>query len=258
MSEDKYFTMYATILESNDDISFDVLMYKNGDKYDFVSTYLIDLNGNDVAYYGKEIKGLIVKDSIPQITQLVVGDNIISIDSITYNKSEDVLNLIKNNKKDTLNFKIIRNNKEITLNLTQKDIVTKPSSGYWIDLQDVFSYNLQPPLYNPKLFKPLHINKNQTNKEDEFSSPNLEIIKFKNLIESRLIDTNKISFEFFKGDKINYSNFNTNTKDYFYLLSKVGTPVFTAFDPSPYDPLNERDTLKTGSLTEVKTSGNWK
>ena len=258
MSKDKHFTMYATILESNDDVSFDVLMYKNDNEYDFVSTYLIDFNGNDVAYYNKEIKGLIVKDSIPQIPQLVLGDNIISIDSITYNRSEDVLNLIKNKKKDTLNFKIIRNNKEITLNLTQKDIVRKPSSGYWTDLQDVFSYNLQPPLYNPKLFKPLHINKNQTNKEDEFSSPNLEIIKFKNLIESRLIDTNKISFEFFKGDKINYSNFNTNTEDYFYLLSKVGTPVFTAFDPSPYDPLNERDTLKTGSLTEVKTSGNWK
>ena len=258
MSKDKHFTMYATILESNDDVSFDVLMYKNDNEYDFVSTYLIDFNGNDVAYYNKEIKGLIVKDSIPQIPQLVLGDNIISIDSITYNRSEDVLNLIKNKKKDTLNFKIIRNNKEITLNLTQKDIVTKPSSGYWTDLQDVFSYNLQPPLYNPKLFKPLHINKNQTNKEDEFSSPNLEIIKFKNLIESRLIDTNKITFEFFKGDKINYSNFNANTEDYFYLLSKVGTPVFTAFDPSPYDPLNERDTLKTGSLTEVKTSGNWK
>jgi hypothetical protein len=257
-SNDKHFTMYATILESNDDVSFDVLMYKNDNEYDFVSTYLIDFNGNDVAYYNKEIKGLIVKDSIPQIPQLVLGDNIISIDSITYNRSEDVLDLIKNKKKDTLNFKIIRNNKEITINLTQKDIVTKPSSGYWTDLQDVFSYNLQPPLYNPKLFKPLHINKNQTNKEDEFSSPNLKIIKFKNLIESRLIDTNKISFEFFKGDKINYSNFNTNTKDYFYLLSKVGTPVFTAFDPSPYDPLNERDTLKTGSLTEVKTSGNWK
>ena len=233
-------------------------MYKNDDKYDFVSTYLIDLNGNDVAYYGKEIKGLIVKDSIPQITQLVVGDNIISIDSITYNKSEDVLNLIMNNKKDTLNFKIIRDNKEITLNLTQKDIVSKPSSGYWADLKDVFYYNLQPPLYNPELFNPLHISKNQTNKEDEFTSPNLKIIKFKNQIESRLFDTNKISFEFFKGDKINYSNFNINTEDYFYLLSKVGIPVFTAFDPSPYDPLNERDTLKTGSLTEVKTSGNWK
>ena len=51
MSEDKHFTMYATILESNDDVSFDVLMYKNDNEYDFVSTYLIDFNGNDVAYY---------------------------------------------------------------------------------------------------------------------------------------------------------------------------------------------------------------
>ena len=43
-----------------------------------------------------------------------------------------------------------------------------------------------------------------------------------------------------------------------YLFTKIGTPVFKAYDPSPYDPLVERDTLITGSLTEVKTSGNWK
>ena len=44
----------------------------------------------------------------------------------------------------------------------------------------------------------------------------------------------------------------------FHTFSKIGTPVFMAIDPNPYDPLHERDTLKTGSLTEVKTSGNWK
>ena len=43
-----------------------------------------------------------------------------------------------------------------------------------------------------------------------------------------------------------------------YLFTKIGTPVFQAQDPSPYDPLLERDTLITGSMLEVKTSGNWK
>ena len=43
----------------------------------------------------------------------------------------------------------------------------------------------------------------------------------------------------------------------FFTTSKIGTPVFTAFDPKPYDPLKERDTLRVGSLKDVKTNGNW-
>ena len=78
-------------------------------------------------------------------------------------------------------------------------------------------------------------------KEDEFSSPHLEIENFKKLAINQSIDTNLITFEFFKGQKTNYSDFNSETEDYFYLLSKIGTPVFIAYDPSPYDPLNERD-----------------
>ena len=42
------------------------------------------------------------------------------------------------------------------------------------------------------------------------------------------------------------------------LVYQNRTPVFQAQDPSPYDPLLERDTLITGSMSEVKTSGNWK
>ena len=95
-------------------------------------------------------------------------------------------------------------------------------------------------------------------KEDEFSSPYLQINEFKKLVTDRSMDTANISFEFFKEDPISYSDFNENSLNNFYLFSKVGTPVFTAFDPDPYDPLNEKDTLITGSLTEIKTSGNWK
>lgn len=258
MSENKYFKIDAKILESNDDITFEVLLHRKGDEYNFVSSYLIDFNGNDKAYYGKDIKGLIVKDSIPQIPQLLIGDNIILVDSSSFNKSEDFLNTIKNKKSDTLRFQILRSGKQIELKLTQKDIISRPSRAFWTDLEDVLSYNLQPPLYNPKLFEPFHVGKNIIIKEDEFSSPHIEIENFKKLAINRSIDTNSITFEFFKGQKTNYSDFNLETEDYFYLLSKVGTPVFIAYDPSPYDPLNERDTLITGSLNEVKTSGNWK
>ena len=258
MSQNKYFKIDAKILESNDDITFEVLLHRKDDKYNFVSSYLIDYNGNDKAYYGKDIKGLIVKDSIPQMPQLLIGDNIVLVDSISFNKSEDFLNALKNKKKDTLSFQILRSGEKIELKLTQKDIISRPSRAFWTDFQDVLSYNLQPPLYNPELFEPFHVGKNIIIREDEFSSPHLDIGNFKKLAINHSIDTNSITFEFFKGQKTNYSDFNLETEDYFYLLSKVGTPVFIAYDPSPYDPLNERDTLITGSLNEVKTSGNWK
>ena len=258
MSQNKYFKIDAKILESNDDITFEVLLYRKDDEYNFVSSYLIDYNGNDKAYYGKDIKGLIVKDSIPQMPQLLIGDNIVLVDSISFNNSEDFLNALKNKKKDTLSFQILRSGEKIELKLTQKDIISRPSRAFWTDFQDVLSYNLQPPLYNPELFEPFHVGKNIIIREDEFSSPHLDIGNFKKLAINHSIDTNSITFEFFKGQKTNYSDFNLESEDYFYLLSKVGTPVFTAYDPSPYDPLNERDTLITGSLNEVKTSGNWK
>ena len=258
MSDNKNFKMYAGILESSDDVSFETILYKNGAKYEFVSSYLIDYNGNDTAYYNKDIQGLIVKDSIPQLPQLNIGDNITAVDSTTYNRPSDFLEVLKNKRKDTIIFHVTRGKKNLKIKLTQKDIVSKPSRAFWTDFEDVLSYNLQPPLYNPELFEPFYIGKNLTSKDDEFSSPSLKIKEFKILAESRNMDSSIISFEIFKGDKIDYSNYNENSEDYFYLLSKLGTPVFTAFDPSPYDPLNERDTLTTGSLTEVKTSGNWK
>ena len=258
MSDKKYFKMYAGILESSDDVSFEIINYKKENPYEFVSSYLIDFNGNDTAYYNKDIKGLIVKDSIPQLPQFNIGDNIISVDSITYNRPSDFLEVLKNKKKDTILFHVIRSNKELKIKLTQKDIVSRPTRSYWTDFEDVLSYNLQPPLYNPELFDPFYVGKDFISKEDEFSSSSLKISNFKSMVKNRSMDSTSISFEIFKGDKIKFTNLNEDSEDYFYLLSKVGTPVFTAFDPSPYDPLNERDTLTTGSLTEVKTSGNWK
>ena len=258
MSDKKKFKMYAGILESSDDISFEIINYKKENPYEFVSSYLIDFNGNDNAYYNMDIEGLIVKDSIPQLPQFNVGDNIISVDSINFNRSSEFLDAIKNKREDTILFHVIRSNEEIKIKLTQKDIVSRPSRSYWTDFEDVLSYNLQPPLYNPELFEPFYVGKDFILKEDEFSSPSLKISNFKSMVINRSMDSTNISFEIFKGDKINFTNYNENSEDYFYLLSKVGTPVFTAFDPSPYDPLNERDTLTTGSLTEVKTSGNWK
>ena len=78
---------------------------------------------------------------------------------------------------------------------------------FWTDLEDVLSYNLQPPLYNPELFEPFYVEKKLVIKEDEFSSPYLKIDEFKKLISERNLDTSNISFEFFKGESVFYSNF---------------------------------------------------
>ena len=94
-------------------------------------------------------------------------------------------------------------------------------------------------------------------KEDEFSSPSLDLVKFKALLENRGFDTTAVSFEFNIDEMFSFSDLASSDKA-IYLYTKIGTPVFQAQDPSPYDPLLERDTLITGSMSEVKTSGNWK
>jgi hypothetical protein len=257
MSEKKNFVLKADILESSDDISFEVLLFKNESKNHFTTANLVDFNGNDTIFYGKDIKGLVVKDSIHQISELKINDIVYSINGVSYNHSNDVLELIKSSSKDTLAFNIKRSNKDISILLTQKDIIGKPSRAAWSDLADIFEYNLLPSFYNPENFSPFYVGKDMVIKEDEFSSPKLDLNKFKDFINLRNKDTININFEFRKGDLVNFTSANNESNE-FYLFSKIGTPVFTAYDPFPYDPLNERDTLRTGSMTEVKTSGNWK
>jgi len=257
MSEDKEFILKAGILESSDDISFESLQFKKGSNIEFVSANIIDFNGNDQAYYGKNIVGLIIKDTIHQLKGLKVNDIISEVNGEVYNNSLDLLKFIKDSPKDTLSFEILRSNKKINIRLTQKDIIEKSSRAAWSDLSDLFEYNLSPSFYNPLEFSSFYISKDLVEREDEFSSPKLNIGQFKILLYERNFDTSKISFEFNKSISSSYTEADDKEDD-FFLLSKLGTPVFTAFDPSPYDPLNERDTLITGSMTEVKTSGNWK
>ena len=256
--ENKIFTLKANILESSDDLTYEVLLFNLGSDKHFISANLIDFNGNDTAFYGKDIKGLIVKDSIHQISSLEINDIVSDINGISYNTPSGVLELLKSlNKKDTLSFNILRGNNPMTIKLTQKDILPVASRAAWSDLEDLLEYNLLPSLYEPNKFDQFFIGKYMVVKEDEFSSPKLDLGKFRNFLANRNIDTTSISFEYTKAEKSEFYSL-TNSENEFYLFSKVGTPVFTAFDPSPYDPLNERDTLITGSMTEVKTSGNWK
>ena len=249
--------MDSDILETTDETTFECLLYKKGTKHHFVSANIIDFNQNDTAYYNTDVDGLIVKDSIPQIPSLLIGDILKSVGNKKFKSPVDIYQLIKDAKKDTLDFEILRNNEISIIRLTQKDIMPKPSRINWSDLEDMLNYNLLPPYYNPDGFEKMYIGKEMVIKEDEFSAPSLNLKLFKLHLAKRKFDTTNLVFEFNRDTSFRYSSLET-TESAMYLFTKIGTPVFKAYDPSPYDPLVERDTLITGSLTEVKTSGNWK
>ncbi len=253
----KLFVMDSDILETSDENTFECLLYKSGTNFHFVTANIIDFNQNDTAYYDLEINGLIVKDSIPQIPSLLIGDILESANNTKIKSPREIYNLIKETRKDTITFKVIRNNQPQIILLTQKDIVPKPSKINWSDLEDMLNYNLLPPYYNPIGFEKMYIGKDLVIKEDEFSSPSLDLSKFKTLLENRGFDTTSLSFEYNRDETFSFSDLASSDKA-IYLYTKIGTPVFQAQDPSPYDPLLERDTLITGSMSEVKTSGNWK
>tara|TARA_Y100000589_G_scaffold328233_1_gene371900 strand:- start:1782 stop:2531 length:750 start_codon:yes stop_codon:yes gene_type:complete len=249
--------MDSDILETSDETTFECLLYKSGTNFHFVTANIIDFNENDTAYYNLEIDGLIVKDSIPQLPSLLIGDILESANNTQIKSPSEVYNIIKETRKDTIIFNVIRNNQPQVIQLTQKDIIPKPSRINWSDLEDMLNYNLLPPYYNPIGFEKMYIGKEMVIKEDEFSSPSLDLVKFKTLLENRGFDTTTVSFEFNRNETFSFSDLASSEKA-IYLYTKIGTPVFQAQDPSPYDPLLERDTLITGSMSEVKTSGNWK
>ena len=253
----KLFVMDSDILETSDETTFECLLYKTGTNFHFVTANIIDFNENDTAYYNLEIDGLIVKDSIPQLPSLQIGDILESANNTQIKSPSEVYNIIKEARKDTIIFNVIRNNQPQVIQLTQKDIIPKPSRINWSDLEDMLNYNLLPPYYNPIGFEKMYIGKDMVIKEDEFSSPSLDLVKFKTLLENRGFDTTSLSFEFNRDETFSFSDLASSEKA-IYLYTKIGTPVFQAQDPSPYDPLLERDTLITGSMSEVKTSGNWK
>ena len=257
-SENKSFNLKSDILKTSDEINFDFVLVKNNTSNHFVSSNLIDYNGNFVEFYGENIEGLIVLDSVPPIAALLDRDIIISANEIKINTADKLYNIIADLKsKDTLNLEVSRKGNVISVRPAMKEIIPSKSRAALADFYDQLYYNLSPALYDPAGFTNYSIPKNIVNREDEFSAPILLTDEFLAYFSSRNGDTSSIKIEAEMGD---FLDLNSDDKQNisFHTFSKIGTPVFMAIDPKPYDPLHERDTLKTGSLTEVKTSGNWK
>ena len=209
--------MDSDILETSDETTFECLLYKTGTNFHFVTANIIDFNENDTAYYNLEINGLIVKDSIPQLPNLLIGDILESANNTKIKSPVEVYNLIKETRKDTITFKVIRDNQPQFIQLTQKDIIPKPTRINWSDLEDMLNYNLLPPYYNPIGFEKMYIGKDMVIKEDEFSTPSLDLMKFKSHLENRGFDTTAVSFEFYRDETFSFSDLLVLIKPFIYI-----------------------------------------
>ena len=76
-----------------------MLALQKGTKHHFVSANIIDFNQNDTAYYNTDVDGLIVKDSIPQIPSLLIGDILKSVGNKKFKSPVDIYQLIKDTKR---------------------------------------------------------------------------------------------------------------------------------------------------------------
>ena len=241
------FYLESNILESDGD-DFEFLCIKENT---FVSGDLIDKNKQYEKFYDKNYNGVVVTDTFGLMNMLNRNDIITHINANETNNKEAVLSIIKSTKlADSLIISLIRDEKKIDVKFFPRDIKKEFKKLY-----EIVEQNISPVLRDINNFTLIPIKTSLTNKESEFSmsyldSSNLKIFYTDNKFTSS-------TYEYSDGI-IHKGSLAFEANSNFYTLRKTGNPVFIAYDPAPYDPLKERDTLKTGSLIEVKTSGNWK
>jgi len=241
------FYLSTDILESEDD-DFEFLCLKENT---FVSGDLIDKNVQQEIFYSKDYNGVVVTDTFSLMNMLNKNDIITHINAIETNNTQAVLSIIKSTKlADSLIISLIRDEKKIALKFFPRYIKKEFKKLY-----EIVKQNISPVLRDLNDFDLIPIETSLTNKESEFSMSYLDSSNLKTFYTDNKFTSSTYEYSdgiIHKGSIAFESNSN------FYTLRKTGNPVFIAYDPVPYDPLKERDTLKTGSLIEVKTSGNWK
>jgi len=241
------FYLATNILESDGD-DFEFLCLNENT---FVSGDLIDKNKQYEMFYSKNYNGVVVTDTFSLMNMLSKNDIITHINAIETNNPEALLSIIKSTKlADSLIISLIRDEKEIAIKFFPKYIKKEFKKLY-----EIVEQNISPLLRDVNNFTLTPIETSLTSKESEFSMSYLDSSNLKIFYTGN----NSTSSNYEYSDGVIHKEsiaFDINSK--FYTLRKTGNPVFIAYDPAPYDPLKERDTLKTGSLIEVKTSGNWK
>ena len=241
------FHLSTNILESDGD-DFEFLCLNENT---FVSGDLIDKNVQQEIFYNKNYNGVVVTDTFSLMNMLNKNDIITHINRVQTNNPQAVLSIIKSTKlADSLIISLIRDEKKIDVNFFPRDIKKEFKKLY-----EIVKQNISPILRDINDFTLIPIETSLTNKEGEFSMSYLDSSNLKTFYTDNKFSSSNYEYSdgvIHKGSEAFELNSN------FYTLRKTGTPVFISYDPKPYDPLKERDTLKTGSLIEVKTSGNWK
>jgi hypothetical protein len=257
LTENISFSLAADVLESDDE-SFDFAYNRKGTN-EFVSSQLVDKEENQKMLY-QLTNGIVLNDTLTAFNELQKNDVLTAINNQDIENVNGLSEMLKTiTTKDTLTLQITRVDSNQSANqFTNKIAVNdlksnkrKTALSIAIYLEEKFS----PLKYNSKDFQLVNIANEFTQKESELSKSYLDtnaILKFSNYREKY----SNTTYEFEK-NKLYSQNNPVGKFIQFFTTSKIGTPVFTAFDPKPYDPLNERDTLRVGSLTDVKTNGNW-
>jgi len=257
LSDSVIFSLGADVLESDDE-SFE-FMYCNKESNEFVSSQLIDKNSDQKDLYNIE-NGVVLNDTISLMPNVSKNDVLITINQQPIEKLNNLTAILENMSfKDTLKLSFLRvggNNENVAINeslavINLKNKKRKTTASIAIYLEEKFS----PLKYNPKNFFLVNVGNQFTKKESELSKSYLDTTALLAFCKYRDI-YNGSSFEFEKNTIYSETIPSANFLQ-FFTTSKIGTPVFTAFDPKPYDPLKERDTLRVGSLKDVKTNGNW-
>ena len=257
LSDNITFGLGADILESDDEI-FEFIYCKKESNH-FISSQLVDKNNEQNALY--EIKnGIVLNDTISALPNLKEKDVLTSINDQAIENKNNLSSMLKEiSFTDTLTLSFIRvdkDNNKVSINetlavATLKTNTRKTISSVALYLEEKFN----PLKYNVKDFYLANVGSQFTKKESELSKSYLDTTSILNFCQYRE-QYKGSTFEFEKNTL--YSESNSSVKFLqFFTSSKIGTPVFTAFDPKPYDPLKERDTLRVGSLKDVKTNGNW-
>lgn len=257
LTENISFSLAADVLESDDE-SFDFAYNRKGTN-EFVSSQLVDKEENQKMLY-QLTTGIVLNDTLTAFNELQKNDVVTAINNQKIESVNGLSEMLKTiTTKDTLTLQITRvdsnqSASQFTNKIAVNDLKSnkrKTALSIAIYLEEKFS----PLKYNAKDFYLVNIANEFTQKESELSKSYLDtsaILKFTSYREKY----NNTTYEYEK-NKLYSQNNPAEKFIQFFTTSKIGTPVFTAFDPKPYDPLNERDTLRVGSLTDVKTNGNW-
>ena len=251
-------------------------LYYDKNNHRFTSNHLI--NSNKKLHYLNNREGLflttpknfvsLLKNHSENISfeykNVSKGDFLTSINNTKLESPNDIVNILSECKlNDTISFEFAKyprsNNSKVATN-TSSTVILKFKTVFMIlnELESCFASSF----YDSKNYTLIPIETKFLNATDENNvhpiktGMYIDTASIKNILANKSI-FNGAEFEYEKGK---YYSINDSITDpiQIFTRTKIGTPVFLAEDPYPYDPFSKCPLpWKIGSLKEIKTNGNW-